>query len=216
VGNQENVFSQGEGDQWFLRNLPHIENSRTFPDVDFILERLKPFQNQINRVLEVGCAAGHKVEKLTAVLDAHPFGIDPSEKAICAAIKRTNNFENFVVGTVDNINFTDSQFDVVFVAFCLYLVSRDELEQAMAEVDRVLRIGGFLIIEDFDPGVEQEVVYKHHSEIKTYKADYAKYFLNSDKYYLLEKKSISHVSNYFSNESSERISIQILQKNPYF
>lgn len=216
MGIQESVFSQGEGDQWFLRNRAQIEYSGSFADVDFILERLNPFQNQINRVLEVGCAAAHKVEKMASVLDAEPFGIDPSEKAIRAAIERTRYVDNFLVGTIDKINLPDSRFDAVYVAFCMYLVSREELERAIAEVDRVLRNGGFLIIEDFDPGVEIEVGYKHHSEIKTHKADYAKFFLNLERYYLLEKKSLSHASNYFTNDINERISIQILQKHPNF
>jgi ubiquinone/menaquinone biosynthesis C-methylase UbiE len=213
MGIQESIFSQGEGDQWFTRNLSQINISGSFADVEFILERLNPFHSQINQVLEVGCAAGHKVEKMASVLGATPFGIDPSEKAINAASERMNNFENFVVGTVDKINFPDSRFDAVFVAFCMYLVSRDELDRAIGEIDRVLRDGGFLIIEDFDPGVEQEVVYKHHSAVKTYKADYASYFLNLGKYYLIEKKSFSHVSNHFSSDIDERISLQILQKN---
>ena len=216
MGIQESIFSHGEGDQWFLRNQLQIKYHQTSTDVDFVVTRLNPFKDQVNSILEIGCSGGHKVERLASILKSQPFGIDPSEMAISDAIQRTGLCENFVVGTIDNIVFPDSQFDAVFVGFCMYLVSREELNRAIGEVDRVLRKGGFLIIEDFDPGVEQELIYKHHREIKTYKADYAKYFLNLDHYYLLEKKSFSHESDYFSYESSERISIQILYKNQIF
>jgi ubiquinone/menaquinone biosynthesis C-methylase UbiE len=213
VGIQESIFSQGEGDQWFKRNLAEIEDLKHFHDVEFILDRLNPFKNQISRILEVGCAAGHKVEQLASELEAEPFGIDPSEKAIRAAIERTNNSKNFVVGTVDRMDFLDSSFDTVFVAFCMYLVSREELEKAIREIDRVLTSGGFLIIEDFDPGTDHKVAYSHHGDITTYKSDYAKLFLNLGKYYLLEKQSFSHSSKHFTDENNERISIQILHKN---
>ena len=212
MGNQELIFSQSEGDNWFYRNLPQIESTDSWTDVNFIKSRLRPFNSRVSKILEVGCAAGHKVESLATDFDAEPFGIDPSARAVDTAVKRTGKSKNFRIGTADKIEFPDSNFDLVFVAFCLYLVSREALDVSINEIDRVLKDGGFLVLEDFDPGIDLSRDYIHHPDITTYKSNYGNHFLNMGNYYLVEKRSFSHTTEYLAEDINERISIQILQK----
>lgn len=40
--------------------------------------------------------------------------------------------------------------DFVILGFCMYVVDRRYLLKTAAEIDRILKRGGFLLIEDFD------------------------------------------------------------------
>ena len=57
---------------------------------------------------------------------------------------------NLKVGSSDNLDFDDLFFDVIILGFCLYLVDRNLIFKTVSEIDRTLKEGGILIINDFD------------------------------------------------------------------
>lgn len=187
-------------------------------DVRYICNFLKPFEKEIQKVLEIGCSNGIKLESICHQLNAVGIGIEPSSMAVEAGNKREKIADiTLQTGTGDNLLYEDAQFDLVYFAFCLYLFDRNTLMQSLAEADRVLKPGGFLVITDFDPGVMYKRPYSHLDGIFSYKQDYAAFYTQSGLYYLSGKYCFSHRRSFFDESPDERVSTSILYKeaNPY-
>jgi SAM-dependent methyltransferase len=215
---QNRIFVDGEGDAWFSRNLNHIQTisqAIESPDVRYALDILMPFSARINRILEIGCSNGIKLEIICQQLDAVGVGVDPSQMAVASGNNREKVADiNLFTGTGDRLpsSCADASFDLVYFAFCLYLFDRNTLMQAMAAADRVLKSGGFLVITDFDPGSYYKRPYNHRKGIFSYKQDYSSFFTQSGLYYLLGKYSYSHRMASFDEFPDERVATTILYK----
>jgi ubiquinone/menaquinone biosynthesis C-methylase UbiE len=216
--NQSEIFLQGEGDGYFDRNKSALNAEGDLFCEELICETLAPFKPEINRVLEIGCANGVKLEYLCKFFDAAGAGLDPSPKAVSAGNERLSNSHaknlTLAVGGANKLPFDKREFDLVYFAFCLYLVDRDDLFAAIAEADRVLRPGGFLAIVDFDPADRHKRAYHHKAGVFSYKQQYADLFTHSGHYHLVSKHSLSHAGHAFVKDSGERVSLCILYKEP--
>ena len=218
---QNKTFSLSEGNAWFERNkvkLQTIEQAAALRDVRYICETLHPFKSQVNRILEIGCSNGIKLESFCLNLNSTGFGIDSSDSAVHSGNLRKKIVDiNLIVGDGAKLPFESASFDLVYFAFCLYLFDRETLMQALAEADRVLKSGGFLAITDFDPGTKYKREYDHCENLFSYKQDYASFYTQSGLYYLAGKNCFSNRGNFFDDLSDERVSTSILFKetNPY-
>lgn len=212
--NQNNIFLDGEGDEWFQRNSAKLSNHEVKSiDIVAIENTLLPFKNQISSLLEIGCANAFKLESLASSFGAIGSGVDPSSLAISNAKARDGAcLGSLKVGVADNLDFPSNSFDIVIFGFCLYLQDRKSLDAALNEADRVLRSGGFLVITDFDPGMSITNEYAHKNGVKSYKQNYASYFIDELDYYLISKTSFSHASSGFDPNPDERVSTQVLYK----
>jgi ubiquinone/menaquinone biosynthesis C-methylase UbiE len=213
--NQNEIFSAGEGDSWFRRNeyLQTLHHADISEDVRYISSFLKPFQQEVHKVLEIGCCSGVKLETICGKLDAIGIGIEPSTIAVDVGNRRKKNVDvTLQVGTGDELPFEDSEFDLVYFAFCLYLFDRKTLMQAFSEADRVLKSGGFLVITDFDPGFIHKRPYSHIEQTFSYKQNYSDFYTSSGLYYLVGKHCFSHKQSFFDECHDERISTSILYK----
>ena len=201
ITNQKDIFIKSEGDKWFDRNV----DSNKINSIDTLIA--KKYVQKGDRVLEIGCADGTKLNLLGG-----GFGIDPSEKAIKEGATKYPDL-NLSVGTSDNLFFQANFFDIVIFGFCLYLVDRNLIFRTLAEADRVLKNNGFLIITDFDSPLNVKKKYHHLDGIFTYKQQYEKLFLSSPIYTLVEKKSYSHYGFDFHPDIDERVATTVLHKN---
>ena len=98
-------------------------------------------------ILDVGCGPGMMAEYSIAK-GFEFFGIDISEKMIDECI---NNFghassTHFSVGKLQKLEFSDSSFDVVLCMGALEYVGRNEIEDALSEMIRVLKPDGQIIM----------------------------------------------------------------------
>ena len=211
---QNSIFLSSEGDAWYKRNQNHLTqiNIADEPDVSYILASLLPVKNQIDNILEIGCSSGLKLKKLSDELDAKGVGIEPSEKAVMDGNAMKHDAVTVVQGTGDSLPFADASFDLVNFAFCLYLFDRNTLLKSLAEADRVLNPGGYMVITDFDPGTQRKRAYSHFPGLFSYKQNYGSLYTSTGLYYLIGKKSFSHRSPVFDADADERVSTQILYK----
>lgn len=211
---QNSIFLNSEGDAWYKRNKNHLTqiNIADEPDVSYILSSLIPVKNQIENILEIGCSSGLKLKKMCDVLGAKGVGIEPSEKAVKDGNAMKHDAVTLVQGTGDSLPFAGASFDVVNFAFCLYLFDRNTLLKSLAEADRVLKPGGYMVITDFDPGTQRKRAYSHFPGLFSYKQNYGSLFTAAGLYYLTGKKSFSHRSPVFDEDADERVSTQILYK----
>jgi ubiquinone/menaquinone biosynthesis C-methylase UbiE len=214
--NQRSQFLNSEADEWFLRNR-HSSKPQVPIDISHIFSSLSYKKNDITRILEIGCADGSKTNQLADFFDAESYGIDPSTLAIQHADSNSLGNTYFKVATADNLPFEPNKFDVVYFAFCLYLVDRSLIFQAISEADRVLKPGGHIVITDFDAISPSKTPYHHKEGVMTYRNNYANFFLSTAHYSLVSKISYSHSNEFFETDVKERVSTQVLYKelDPY-
>lgn len=105
-------------------------------------------------VLDVGCGTG------TLAIDVQRrvgsagrvFGIDPSAQQIaraCAKAARRHLPIDFQIGVIERLAFPDQAFDVVLSTLMMHHLPASLRRQGLAEIARVLRPGGRLVIADF-------------------------------------------------------------------
>jgi SAM-dependent methyltransferase len=90
-----------------------------------------------SRVLEVGCGAGALAQRVRDALGAQVVAVDSSERMI--ELTRQREIESYVAD-VQELPFTDGEFDCVYAGWVLYHVQGRE--RAIGECARVLRPGG--------------------------------------------------------------------------
>ncbi len=90
-------------------------------------------------MLEVGTGEGQVARAIAAVHGAQVTGIDPTARQIDEAIRRGGGVEYLRCGA-ESLPFDDGAFDAVVC--CLVFEHIDAVDEAIAEVSRVLRPGG--------------------------------------------------------------------------
>jgi len=97
------------------------------------------------RVLDVGCGAG---QELLAYPQANTVGIDVRKSGILAgrALFRERGLRvpSFLVGAAEQLPFASGAFDVLI---CRLALPYTEVPRALAEMARVLRPGGALVLQ---------------------------------------------------------------------
>lgn len=105
-------------------------------------------------VLDVGCGTGTLVieAQKRVGITGQVFGIDPGEAQIARArtkAARRHVPVNFQMGVIEHLAFADQTFDVVFSSLMMHHLPAPLKRQGLAEIARVLKPGGRLIIADF-------------------------------------------------------------------
>jgi len=118
--NQKNIFLQDEGNQWYLRNKNAVLNKTSDPVIDLIIQRqLKP-----ERVLEIGCSNGWRLNIIQELFNSDCYGLDPSSQAIHEG-RGKNSLLNLEQGTADVIPFLDKKFDLIILDFAfIYAIGK--------------------------------------------------------------------------------------------
>lgn len=180
-GRQGAIFAASEGDRWFARNRAAL--ARFDPAADLPLRLLELYGVHPRRALEIGAANGYRLAALVERYGAHVVAVEPSFAAIRDG---TAHFPavTFVRGDAAAIPLGEP-FDLVIAHFVLHWLDRSSLLRAVAEIDRLLVDGGFLVIGDFLPANLLRVLYHHRAEddLYTYKQNYAAIFLASGLYH---------------------------------
>ncbi len=103
---------------------------------------------QIGRVLDAGCASGVYMEELLS-MGFEAYGMDFSAPMITLAEERISHHEgcqraHLVNGDIEHIPFQDNLFDLATCIGVLGYLERDD--QAIGELFRVLKPGGYLLV----------------------------------------------------------------------
>jgi SAM-dependent methyltransferase len=213
---QKRAFEVYEADAWFERNLEYIKGFDA--SKDRIIGVLEEYGVTGGRVLEVGCSAGHRLNGLRDRLPAcKVFGIEPSVKAVEYGREHYKDID-IRNGTGDDLkSFESGSMDVVIVGFVFYVVDREMLFRVMAEVDRVLKNGGLLVISDFFTEVPRKNEYSHIKDVPAYsfKQSYEEIFTSSRMYLLLDKCTLNHLTKQpdASNDYYNKYTITLLKRD---
>ena len=121
------------------------------------LARIQPGE----QVLDVGCGTGTlAIEVQSRVGRAgRVFGIDPGTQQIARArskAARRNLPIDFQIGVIEQLAFPDQTLDVVLSTLMMHHLSNSLKRQGLAEIARVLKPGGRLVIADFQHKQERQ------------------------------------------------------------
>lgn len=116
--------------------------------------------------LDVGCGTG------TLALEAYKrvgttgrvCGIDPGSAQIARARSKARRASlpiDFRIGVIEKLAFPDQSFDMVFSTLMMHHLPDDLKRQGLAEIARVLKPGGRLVIVDFKRAEQQQGQHKH-------------------------------------------------------
>jgi ubiquinone/menaquinone biosynthesis C-methylase UbiE len=202
---QQEQFFKKEGDSWFERNREamHELYAEVYPNAagpDVIVRMMEMYGLKPKKVLEVGASNGYRLALIADKFGSKCVGIDPS----AAAVKDGNkNFPKIKMlrGVASDIPLKE-KFDVVIMNLALQWVSREELLKAVAELDRMVKDGGHLIIGDFLPDYPMRVLYHHKptAGIYTYKLDYAEIFIAAATYRSIARLTHEHSINKLTSD----------------
>lgn len=108
--------------------------------LSYLVNRIRPGK----RVLNIGVGSG-TFEKLGLLRGIDIYSLDPSERTIESLRTRLSLGEKARVGYSQRIPFPDSFFDSVVMSEVLEHLSDEVLEETIAEVHRVLVLGGHFL-----------------------------------------------------------------------
>lgn len=113
-----------------------------------------------DKVLDAGCGTGTLAILAAARVGAtgQVFGIDPGTQQIaraCSKAAQRNLPIEFRVGVIEHLEFPDQTFAAVLSTIMMHHLSDTLKRQGLAEIFRVLKPGGRLVIADFKRPEEQ-------------------------------------------------------------
>jgi SAM-dependent methyltransferase len=193
---QDEIFLQSEGDCWMARNKAAISDPETQAN-DPVIATIGMMKLAPQSVLEIGASNGWRLQEIARRQGCRVTAVEPSSQAIQDGQAQFPNVR-FLRGTASALPFDEiAQFDLVILSFVLHWVDRSTLLRSVAEIDRVLADGGFLLIGDFYPALPQRVPYHHlpNQDVWTYKQNYADVFLASNLYELAAFYSFDHADH---------------------
>lgn len=134
--------------------IRHLEVTYRSPEVvaqrEVLLEMLAPQIGE--RALDIGCGPGFVSELLATAIGQEGMvcAVDNSDSALAVAGQRCERFSNvqFQTAEATELPFADSHFDLAVATQVYEFVAK--IDVALAELYRVLRIGGRAAIIDTD------------------------------------------------------------------
>ena len=125
-------------------------SAATLREMTVTLAQIQPGE----KILDAGCGTGDL--SIAALKRAGPsgqvFGIDAAPEMVDVARQKAAGLGaqiDFRVGVVEALDFADASFDVVLSSMMLHHLPDDLKPRALAEIRRVLKPGGRLLVLDF-------------------------------------------------------------------
>src|SRR5713101_8019737 len=143
--------------EWFHDTFSFHGNWHELRQRTINLARLQPG----DAVLDVGCGTGTLALEVARRVGraGRVAGVDPGPQQIARArakAARRNLPIEFQTGVIEQLPFPDQTFDVVFSTLMMHHVPASLKRQGLAEIARVLKPGGRLVIADFKRKQERQ------------------------------------------------------------
>jgi ubiquinone/menaquinone biosynthesis C-methylase UbiE len=106
-----------------------------------------------DRALDVGCGTGYFSRRLAAAVgpEGTVLGVDPSGSLLERARRLAPANCSFTPGVAESLAAADGTFDVVVTSLMIHHLPAELRGPAVAEMFRVLRPGGRILLADFRP-----------------------------------------------------------------
>ena len=179
--NQDDIFANYEGDNWFKRNQKAVK--QRVLENDLPLKIMNLYNLKPKKVLEIGGANGYRLAAIREKYGTERLTVvEPSKMAIQEG-QLLYPFIEFIQGLAHD-TILEEKFDLIILHGVFHWVGRSNLLLSVANIDRLLEDLGFLIIGDFLPANRCRVPYHHLpvNQVYTYKQNYTEPFLSSGLY----------------------------------
>ena len=211
---QDKIFLEFEGDNWYERNKKSLEAEKDIPILLMEFYGIKP-----TRILEVGASNGYRLARIYEKYGGDVHAVEPSEKAIEDG-KERYPFIKFQRATAENMVYDRQFFDLIIVNSVFHWVDRETLLISIANIDNTLKWGGHIIIGDFQLHCPIKRRYHHikDEEVFTYKLDYKKIFLATGFYKEIATLSLNHDNKTLTSNTTidDYFSVSLLKKEDIY
>ena len=142
---------------WFIDTFVFRGQLRELRQRTANLARMQPGE----QVLDVGCGTGTLAMEVARRVGraGRVAGVDPGTQQIARARRsaaRRHVPIEFQIGVIEQLPFPDQSFDVVFSTLMMHHLPAPLKRQGLAEIARVLKPGGRLVIADFKRKQERQ------------------------------------------------------------
>ena len=196
-------------DKYFLRNI-HLYNNELF---DQKIVNLVKINNIIaDKVLEIGCANGNKLNQYSKILKSKKnYGVDLSKKAILNGKKKYKNLNLFNINSLE-IDKIKLNFDLIICGFFLYHLDRELIFQQFDLISKKLNKKGFLLIVDFDPLFKHSNKDFNEKNLVAYKMSYDNFLVESGLFEVIYKLKYKTSTNDKRQFKSDTVSMTLFRK----
>jgi len=142
---------------WFIDTFVFRGQLRELRQRTANLARMQPGE----QVLDVGCGTGTLAMEVQNRVGraGRVAGVDPGTQQIARARSKAARRHvpiDFQIGMIEQLPFPDQSFDVVFATLMMHHLPASLKRQGLAEIARVLKPGGRLVIADFKRKQERQ------------------------------------------------------------
>ena len=203
------IIKKKAADQYFLRNI-HLYNDDLFDQK--IANLIKINNVKADKVLEIGCANGNKLNQYSKLLKSKKnYGVDLSKKAILNGKKKYKNLNLLNISSLE-IDKIKLNFDLIICGFFLYHLDRELLFQQFDLISKKLNKKGFLLIVDFDPLFKHSNKDFNEKNLVVYKMSYDNFLVESGLFEVIYKLKYKTSTNDKRQFKSETVSMTQLRK----
>lgn len=122
--------------------------------------------NSSHAVLDVGCAKGFMLYDLAQLIPGIQIaGVDISSYAIAKALESIKSYVK--VADARKLPYKDKSFDLVISINTIHNLEKNELAQALREIERVSRGKSFITVDAYRNEEEKELMYAWNLTAKT-------------------------------------------------
>jgi ubiquinone/menaquinone biosynthesis C-methylase UbiE len=203
------IIKKKEADKYFLRNI-HSYNDNLF---DQKIVNLIKINNVIaDKVLEIGCANGNKLNQYSKLLKSKKnYGVDLSKKAIQNGKKKYKNLNLLNISSLE-IDKIKLNFDLIICGFFLYHLDRELIFQQFDLISKKLNKKGFLLIVDFDPLFKHSNKDFNEKNLVSYKMSYDNFLVESGLFEVIYKFKYKTSTKDKRQFKSDTVSMTLFRK----
>ncbi len=123
------------------------------------------------QILDVGCGTGTLAIEVQQRVGptGRVFGIDPGARQIARARAKAAQHHlpiDFQIGVIESLPFPDQTFDAVLSTIMMHHLGDGLKRQGLAEIARVLKRGGRVVIADFNRPEEYQARSAHFGSVR--------------------------------------------------